>query len=129
MDTVFEFLFFYGKDFISISQWFFCEVLLFLSCTCYWLYWEYIFIFSLFLALFNLYVHTLTFLYYPSNLSEEGISMTDMEQLNDEEEGEENVERDGGESGFDSASIWWRLATQKNASLFSLFSLLSLLSI
>ena len=59
----------------------------------------------IFLALFNLYVHTLTFLYYPSNLSEEGISMTDMEQLNDEEEGEENVERDGGESGFDSASI------------------------
>ena len=42
-----------------------------------------VFEFLFFYALFNLYIHTLTFLYTPSNLSDEGISMTDMEQLND----------------------------------------------
>ena len=42
-----------------------------------------VFEFLFFYALFNLYIHTLTFLYTPSNLNEEGISMSDMEQLND----------------------------------------------
>ena len=56
-----------------------------------------VFEFLFFYALFNLYIHTLTFLYFPMDISASGISMSDMERLNDDD-------GDGGSSkdNFDS---------------------------
>ena len=57
-----------------------------------------VFEFLFFYALFNIYVHTVTFLYYPSSLDGDGVSMADMEQLADgESDDDDNQDRlDGG---------------------------------
>jgi hypothetical protein len=48
-----------------------------------------------------LYIHTLTYLYAPSNINISGISMTDMEQLNDVDDDDNGNEiRQGGEANI-----------------------------
>ena len=62
-----------------------------------------VFEFLFFYAVFNTYVHTVTFLYYPSDLDADGVSMSDMERLaeqSDEDDGEAT-----GQDGYDGASI------------------------
>ena len=54
-----------------------------------------VFEFLFFYAVFNVYVHTVTFLYYPSNLDADGVSMSDMERLAEESD-DENGGFEGG---------------------------------
>ena len=52
------------------------------------------------------YIHTLTFLYTPSSLNDEGISMTDMEQLNDTHDDDEEEAMGKQDEARGSANIW-----------------------
>lgn len=69
-----------------------------------------VFEFLFFYAVFNVYVHTVTFLYYPSDLNADGVSMSDMERLAEggDDEGGDFESADGGGGGgggYDGTSI------------------------